>query len=252
MLKNKFILIILIEILVSKSSVSGCKADWDSTCKTNGDCCSGFCENNNGQWLLGICKPKPITTKMPDTTFKMITMNPYCKEDWTDDCSQSSECCSMICEIKANWMKGFCRPNVTLATTKKWGCLKDWDDGCEKDDDCCSRKCDKQNDGKWDYGVCQPFNTPKSITTKQTRPTTTTTTKIYNYRGTPESPSFSKPTSKSTAKSTTMKSSYYTQSKSTTKSKYLTQTKNKVTIKDEKLACECVCKNSLGQTCNQG
>jgi len=244
MLKHKLMLLILLNLILNKSNVSGCKADWDSTCKTNGDCCSAFCDNSNGQWAFGICKPS-TTTKKPETTFKLITLNSNCKEDWSDDCYQNTECCSMICEIKANWMKGFCRPNVTMApTTRKWGCLKDWDDSCEKDDDCCSHKCDKQNDGKWDYGVCQPINTPKNfLTTKSTR---STTTKIYNYRGTPESP-----LSKSTPKSIT-KSTYYSHSKSSTKSTYLTQSKNRVTIKEEKLACECVCKNSLGQSCNQG
>jgi len=33
-----------------------CKPLWDNSCASNGDCCSGFCDNNNGQWAFGVCK----------------------------------------------------------------------------------------------------------------------------------------------------------------------------------------------------
>ena len=31
----------------------GCKSMWDNTCVSNEDCCSGNCDNNNGQCKLG-------------------------------------------------------------------------------------------------------------------------------------------------------------------------------------------------------
>jgi len=170
-----------------------------------------------------------------------------CKEDWKDDCTWNGDCCSNKCEIKINWVYGVCKPNVTSTTTNKMvtACKKDWDDTCSNDTDCCSSKCDKQNDGKWDFGVCSP---KVLLTTKQkkiTASTTTTTTKIYNNRGTAEPPKTPKPNASkltTTLKTTTLKPS-------TIKPTFLTQPKNKVPEKTQQ-TCECVCKNSQGKTCN--
>ena len=46
--------------LISKLKPSGsgnCKPNWDNTCTGSSDCCSGNCDNHDGQWLQGVCKP---------------------------------------------------------------------------------------------------------------------------------------------------------------------------------------------------
>lgn len=39
------------------ASTFACKGAWDNTCRS-GECCPGnFCDNNNGAWAVGVCKP---------------------------------------------------------------------------------------------------------------------------------------------------------------------------------------------------
>ena len=41
----------------SAGSRGGCKPLWFNMCKSDGECCSGYCDNRNGEWEYGVCKP---------------------------------------------------------------------------------------------------------------------------------------------------------------------------------------------------
>lgn len=158
-----------------------CKIDWDSTCQSHSDCCSSICDNNNGQWIYGLCRPS-ISTKKGETTTKM---NAECRSDWYDRCTKNSDCCSNTCENNnGQWDFGVCKPKVTTRkthTTFKMVpiCKKDWDNTCSKNVDCCSNICDRHSDGPWDFGVCAPKTNQKLILT-----TTTSTSRIIGSSAT--------------------------------------------------------------------
>jgi hypothetical protein len=50
-----------------------CKPLYDNSCTSNGQCCSGYCDNNNGQWALGVCKPGSTTV----TTGSLISLSEF-------------------------------------------------------------------------------------------------------------------------------------------------------------------------------
>ena len=53
---------------------SGCKAEWDNRCTSHSQCCTGFCDNNNGAWAFGVCKISNVpTTTRPTTTIATTT-----------------------------------------------------------------------------------------------------------------------------------------------------------------------------------
>jgi len=163
----KFI-IIIINVKLNKS----CFPDWFDKCRTNNECCSNVCDNNNGQWIYGLCRPNVTPVKNIATTTKTITDG--CKPDWYDKCLKSTDCCSLNCDLRTKWDFGICRP---IKTTRKYdhtsfklnSCKPDWNDTCRKDSDCCSNVClILNNENKWDTsGICQP----KSTTTKKIKTT---------------------------------------------------------------------------------
>ena len=34
-----------------------CKSNWDNTCRSSSECCSGYCDNHQSQWIRGVCIP---------------------------------------------------------------------------------------------------------------------------------------------------------------------------------------------------
>ncbi len=71
-----------------------CKPLWDNSCASNGDCCSGFCDNNNGQWAFGVCK----------------TGSGQCKPLWDNSCASNADCCSGFCDNNnGQWAFGVCK-----------------------------------------------------------------------------------------------------------------------------------------------
>ena len=88
------------------NSARACKPDWDNSCRANSECCSSYCDNNNGQWALGVCKAgsTPINTQ--------------CKPLWDNSCKTNAECCSGHCDnVNGQWAFGVCKeatnPGVT-------------------------------------------------------------------------------------------------------------------------------------------
>jgi hypothetical protein len=62
---NIAIFLILGQICFSKSvSIEennlpvGCQPTWYNKCHSDEECCSGNCDDNNGKWKDGVCKPK--------------------------------------------------------------------------------------------------------------------------------------------------------------------------------------------------
>jgi hypothetical protein len=176
----KFIQTFLLILFLFKNVKSTCLFDWDNTCRTNVDCCSNFCDNNNGQWAHGICKPKQQFSKsIKLETTTTITTQPACHLDWYDKCTKNSDCCSSICENNnGKWKNGVCKPKATTRKTHttfkiNLSCRKDWYDKCHRDSECCSQICDKHNNNQWDFGVCLPKSTtpvfkPIKVQTKTT------------------------------------------------------------------------------------
>jgi len=93
------------------ANINACKPLWDNSCQTNTECCSGFCDNNNGQWAYGVCKTSEITTQ--------------CKPAWDNTCTSNTDCCSGYCDNKnGQWAFGICMPGTntvppTTTTTNK-------------------------------------------------------------------------------------------------------------------------------------
>lgn len=53
------ILLLLCQLVVFEATTisdSGCKPEWYNKCRSNSDCCSGFCDDKNGQWFYGLCR----------------------------------------------------------------------------------------------------------------------------------------------------------------------------------------------------
>ncbi len=38
-------------------SDGNCKPNWDNTCRSSSECCSGYCDNHQSQWIRGVCIP---------------------------------------------------------------------------------------------------------------------------------------------------------------------------------------------------
>lgn len=157
-----------------------CKWDWDNSCKSQSECCSGFCDNNDGKWRYGICKPKPQEVTEPTDD---DTSSAECKPDWNDSCQVDDDCCSNICHKRSGgWMYGICKPKPTptIGTTSttpesivfdETNCRADWYDRCSIDEECCSKNC-FGNNGLWPVGVCKPF--PRTTTTSKESTITST------------------------------------------------------------------------------
>jgi len=60
------------------SVAMGCLPTWANTCKNSSDCCSSNCDNNNGLWEYGVCKPlntkrvRSLQTNLNDDKIKYI------------------------------------------------------------------------------------------------------------------------------------------------------------------------------------
>ena len=56
-----FYIFLLLVSLISLQSLeplgsSDCKEIWDNTCTSSNECCSGYCDDHQGQWAQGVCK----------------------------------------------------------------------------------------------------------------------------------------------------------------------------------------------------
>ncbi len=81
----------------------GCLPNWANTCSSGGDCCSGRCDNNNGQWQYGVCKPSKKKRESKDGS--------GCHELWFNKCKDDSDCCSGYCDTRDGyWLDGVCKP----------------------------------------------------------------------------------------------------------------------------------------------
>lgn len=105
----KFLFLLFASHLVKsknfESNYRACKPEWDNSCKSNSECCSGYCDNNNGQWAFGVCKGGnlPIT---------------QCKPLWDNNCKTNSDCCSSYCDNNnGQWAFGVCKESTTLSVT---------------------------------------------------------------------------------------------------------------------------------------
>lgn len=166
-----------------------CKWNWDNSCKSQEECCSGFCDNNDGKWRYGICKPKPQEVTEPTTDDNSST---ECKPDWNDSCQVDDDCCSNICHKRSGgWMYGLCKPKptTTIATTTtttpesvefdETNCRADWYDRCTTDKECCSKNC-FGNNGLWPVGVCKPLPRTTTTSTESTITSTILTSTLAN------------------------------------------------------------------------
>ena len=91
------------------NNAGACKPDWDNSCRSNTECCSSYCDNNNGQWAFGVCKAG--STPM---------INTQCKPLWDNSCKTNAECCSGHCDnMNGQWAAGVCKdatnPPVTIS-----------------------------------------------------------------------------------------------------------------------------------------
>lgn len=155
----KVILFIIIYLNLRIFPVLGCKLDWDNTCVSNEDCCSGNCDNDNGLWKFGVCKlgrgHKPVHSENPVLSTQS---NFVCIKDWSNTCRNNIDCCSGNCDNNSGaWAYGICKPALIIIKEEEKveeSCKEDWFDGCKKNEDCCSNICDK-NAGIWQKGVCK-------------------------------------------------------------------------------------------------
>lgn len=136
--------------------IFGCKLDWDNTCVSNEDCCSGNCDNENGSWKFGVCKlgrgHKPVYPENPETNF-------ICIPNWSNTCKVNKDCCSGNCDTNGGvWAYGICKAALIVEKEEvvEESCENDWFDGCLTNKDCCSNICDK-NGGVWQKGICKPL-----------------------------------------------------------------------------------------------
>ena len=101
---------------------ANCNPDWYNFCKSPSDCCSGICDNHDGQWLYGLCMPKSSKRSLhhkpandessSKNNKKMIArLKRSCKSNWDNTCRSSSECCSNNCDNHdGQWLDGVCKP----------------------------------------------------------------------------------------------------------------------------------------------
>lgn len=58
-MKGVSILLLFCQLTVFKASPapdSDCQPDWYNKCKSNSECCSGYCDNKDGLWFYGLCR----------------------------------------------------------------------------------------------------------------------------------------------------------------------------------------------------
>ena len=92
-------------IFLSLNNAQSCRVLWGNSCISNEECCTKFCDKNNGQWALGVCKP--------GFQFKFKTndqINTQCKPIWDATCSSNKDCCSNNCNNNnGQWVFGVCK-----------------------------------------------------------------------------------------------------------------------------------------------
>ncbi len=89
-----------IRIVNGGGAVPNCKPEWDNSCTSNSQCCTGFCDNNNGAWTYGVCKKT--------ANGGGVALN--CKPEWDNSCTSSSQCCTGFCDNNNGaWTFGVCK-----------------------------------------------------------------------------------------------------------------------------------------------
>ncbi len=95
---------------VKGTVAAACKELEDNTCTTGNDCCSGYCDDRNGAWAFGVCKPILVVTFPPIAS--------SCKVLYDNTCTLNGQCCSGFCDDNNGaWAFGVCKPATTSIIT---------------------------------------------------------------------------------------------------------------------------------------
>ena len=123
--------IALFVILLSFNIAQSCKSLWDNSCTSNRQCCSGFCDNKNGQWAFGVCKSGSGNNNSNNGN------NGGNNNNESDDDNSNGN------------------GNSNGNSNSNSQCKQLWDNSCASNGECCSHHCDNNN-GQWAFGVCKP------------------------------------------------------------------------------------------------
>lgn len=187
------ILLFCIVFIVGCGETNSCQPDWSNDCESNSNCCSGYCDNNDGQSTTGICKKDQESSENGKTKSASNLIN-WQPGDWAMDCdffgNDMSSCqvpterCTETCRETVGcthftwtdykegtcWMKngsisksdaefksgavcGTVNTTTTTIAITK-SCKPDFSNDCESNSHCCSGYCDN-NDRQWKTGVCK-------------------------------------------------------------------------------------------------
>jgi hypothetical protein len=185
MLKKKEFFAILF-VFLSLKAVKSCKQLWDNSCTSNNECCTKFCDNNNGQWAAGVCKTRSGNDgdrgdddnggdNNNGDDNNNGNDNSGCKPLWDNSCTSNNECCTKFCDNNnGQWAAGVCKTRSGNDGDRgdddnggdnnngddnnngndNSGCKPLWDNSCTSNNECCTKFCDNNN-GQWAAGVCK-------------------------------------------------------------------------------------------------
>lgn len=78
------------------TSSLACKSEWSETCESNDECCSGFCDDQDGRYPESVCMQKNLTN---------------CLGLYNKTCNYDRQCCSNNCfKQNPNSTFGVCYP----------------------------------------------------------------------------------------------------------------------------------------------
>ena len=108
--------LVLLVVLATLNGCQGCYGLWYNQCSNNRECCSGNCDDNNGNWAKGVCKPNYHKKR----DLKYLKKDRVCYDLFYDQCLSHSECCSDFCDNNNGlWPMGVCKPNLIVVNRSK-------------------------------------------------------------------------------------------------------------------------------------